>query len=107
MRIRSCRRRRRFRSGDRLTGDSTTRVGAAASQQLLSEFSAALTAALDYDLIAQRLAHFALPLLGDWCVVDLALRDDDGTIISVRRAAARHVDAERSATLDALNRAYP
>ena len=90
-----------------MTHDPTARVGTAASQQLLSDFSAALTAALDYDLIAQRLAQFAIPMLGDWCVVDLALRDEDGTLIGVRRAAARHVDPARASTLAELNRVYP
>jgi signal transduction histidine kinase len=80
---------------------------AEAAQQLLAEFSAALTTALDYDLIAQRVVQFALPALGDWCVVDLADTNDRGELTAVRRAAASHVDPDCRGLLDELNRAYP
>jgi PAS domain S-box-containing protein len=94
--------------------DISGRLKAEAGQRLLSEISAALVPALDDDVIADRLARLVLPTLADWCVVDLIVCDARSRTpasgaggIAVRRAAARHADAERQVLLDEFCRRFP
>jgi signal transduction histidine kinase/PAS domain-containing protein len=55
--------------------DVTERTRAARFQQLLAEASAILASSLDYTDTLRGVLQVALPLLGDWCRVDLLVED--------------------------------
>jgi PAS domain S-box-containing protein len=59
---------------------------------LVAEATSLLTATLDVDDAMERLANLAVPLLADWCTVDL-VADMDGS----HRVAVAHVDPEGAA----------
>lgn len=61
----------------------------------LAEAGAALTESLDYEATLQRVAALAVPMVADWCVVDIVERDG-----SVSRIAAAHADPARAALID-------
>jgi len=78
---------------ERKRGEDTARFAAAASR-LLSE-------SLDVETTLQQIANLAVPVLADWCVVDLA--DNN----SVRRIALAHVDPSRVTLARELQERYP
>ncbi len=55
--------------------------------EILAEATAALASSLGYDETLERVAQLAVPVLADWCVVDLV--DDDGPL---RRVSVAHRD---------------
>jgi signal transduction histidine kinase len=67
----------------------------------LSEATAVLAETLDVEQIPARLARLALPLLAEWCIIDVL--DHSG----VRRLARAHVDAEGEAVLAEMERRFP
>ena len=60
-----------------------------------------LAASLAPDALLRDLAALALPILGDFCIVDVV---DDGAL---RRVATAHVDPAKAALLEELQRSYP
>ncbi|HEX5040928.1 MAG TPA: ATP-binding protein [Candidatus Limnocylindria bacterium] len=67
----------------------------------LAETGAVLTASDDYAAALQSLAEASVPILADWCVVDVF--EVDG----VRRVAVAHPDAEKRALAEELESRYP
>lgn len=63
--------------------DIDDRKSAEESLRLIAEVSKVLAETLDSEAALDRVAHLALPLLGDWCVIDLC--DEGG---AMRRVAA-------------------
>ena len=71
--------------------------------RFLSDTTEQLGASLDSVTLAQAVARFSVPMLGDWCTIDLLDSDDaDG---KVRRAILAHADPARADLADKL-RAY-
>ncbi|MBW3633692.1 MAG: PAS domain S-box protein [Chloroflexi bacterium] len=67
--------------------DVTARRRAEAALRLLDEAGRALASSLDYEETLQRVAWLAVPVLADWCVVDLL---EEGGVVS--RVALAHAD---------------
>jgi excisionase family DNA binding protein len=72
----------------------------------LSEASVALAASLDYESTLDRIAKLAVPAIADWCVVDLAERDDDGGA-RLRRITSVHADPTKQQYIQRLRVRYP
>jgi transcriptional regulator with GAF, ATPase, and Fis domain/predicted ATPase len=64
--------------------------------RFIAEASKLLAETLDFEATLSRVALLAVPLLADWCVVDLV---EDGAI---RRISGAHVDAQRERLLRQL-----
>jgi signal transduction histidine kinase len=85
-----------IRRGGRVTGavlafaDIRERRWEEEAQRLRLRVSEALTASLDYRLALRSLARLALPLLGEFCLIDVAGADG-----SYERVACAHVDPAR------------
>jgi signal transduction histidine kinase len=60
-----------------------------------------LNSSLDYEKTLANVARLAVPVLADWCAIDLA---ENG---KTRRAAVAHVDPTRLALLEEYERRYP
>ncbi|MBK9711024.1 MAG: GAF domain-containing protein [Kouleothrix sp.] len=63
----------------------------------LAEASTALISSLDYQTTLSTVARLAVPVLADWCVIDVI--DADGAI---RRVAGSHADPDKRALLQRL-----
>lgn len=68
----------------------------------LAEASRVLAASLDWTATLERVAHLALPLFADWCVVDVVEEDR-----SLHRVAVAHVDPEKAALAHQLRTRFP
>jgi PAS domain S-box-containing protein len=66
----------------------------------LADVSSAL-AELDFEASLRKLASLAVPILGDWCAIDV---EDEGHL---RRVAMGHTDPERLAIAQELMERYP
>jgi predicted ATPase/signal transduction histidine kinase/tRNA A-37 threonylcarbamoyl transferase component Bud32 len=64
--------------------------------RFLDEASKALTESLDYRTTLARVARLAVPILADWCIVDIV---EEGEF---RRVASAHVDASKERLLQEL-----
>jgi signal transduction histidine kinase len=62
----------------------------------LADATALLTESLDIGAVPQRLAQLTVPMLGDWCVIDVV--DGDG----LRRLSATHIDPRKRPLFDEL-----
>jgi PAS domain S-box-containing protein len=82
--------------------DISERTRAEDAQRFLVRASTELSELQEVDATLTKVAHLAVPRLGDWCVVDVV--EEDG---SLRRAAAVHADPSRAALLEELGRRYP
>jgi GAF domain-containing protein/anti-sigma regulatory factor (Ser/Thr protein kinase) len=82
--------------------DVTETKRAELAQRLLAEASEVLASSLDYEQTLQRVAEVAVPLLADWCAVDLP--GDDGT---AQVGAVAHVDAQKVELARRLRARYP
>ncbi len=68
----------------------------------LASASAALDASLDYEATLRSVASLVVPVMADWCAVDIV--DERGT---VQRVATAHADRRRLELADTLQRRYP
>ncbi len=82
--------------------DITERAHNELSQRLLAEAGRLLTAPLDSTTRLTNVAQLAVPLLADWCAVDVA--GEDG---SIQRVAVTHVDPAKVALAHELLQRYP
>jgi signal transduction histidine kinase len=73
-----------------------------ARARFLAEASGLLADSLDIDTTLAGVARLAVPLLGDWCVIDLSAGDD-----RARRVTVAHADSDRDAAARALERLGP
>jgi PAS domain S-box-containing protein len=69
----------------------------------LAEATSALSESIDYEQTVAKVARLAVPLLADWCAVDLVV---EGQPLP-RRLAVAHVDPSRIAIVKELNDKYP
>jgi PAS domain S-box-containing protein len=70
--------------------------------RFLAEASVVLDSSLDYAATLDRIAHLAVPLLADWCQVDVFDADD-----RFRTVATAHVDPAKQQLAQELRRRYP
>jgi hypothetical protein len=70
--------------------------------RLLARASAVLASSLDYETTLKSAAALVVPVLADWCAVDLASADGQP-----RRVAVAHVDPAKVALAEELRRRYP
>jgi GAF domain-containing protein len=68
----------------------------------LAESSAILSSSLDYETRLTSLMRLAVPLLADWCAIDM-VRDDG----QIHRLAVVHADPAKAEAADELRRRYP
>ncbi len=73
---------------------------AEANARFLSEASAVLASSLDYESTLSNVARLAVPMLADWCVIDLA--QPDGTLQRVATVCASPEDSERALQVQQL-----
>ncbi len=69
---------------------------------LLAEAGRILATSLDYETTLANIAHLAVPVLADWCIVDLLT--PDGTL---QQVAVAHSHPEKELTIRELRRSYP
>jgi signal transduction histidine kinase/FixJ family two-component response regulator len=82
--------------------DITERRRQEAAQRFLAEASAALASSLEYETTLAGVARLAVPLLGDWCVIDLF--EEDGSIC---RVAIAHRDPLKAGLVTDLRIGLP
>jgi PAS domain S-box-containing protein len=70
--------------------------------RFLADADRVLASSLDYEVTLGSLAKLAVPVLGDWCIVDIA--DDAGQL---RRVAVTHCDPDKQPFADELRQHYP
>lgn len=75
---------------------------AVTASAFLSEASALLAESLDYDTTLSTVADLLVPVLADWCAIDLL--EDDG---SIRRLVVTHADPTKTEAAKALERLVP
>jgi PAS domain S-box-containing protein len=85
-----------------LVNDVTERRAHEARDRFLSDAAATLGSSLDYETTLQRLARLSVPLIADWCAIDML--DADG---NVRRLVAAHTDARMEAQAKRIMELYP
>lgn len=68
----------------------------------LAEASSMLAESLDYATTLERVARLSVPLLADWCVIELLEADGES-----RRVAVAHVDPAKEALSREVRRRYP
>lgn len=82
--------------------DVTEAKDAELRQRFLAEAGEVLASSLDYGETLQHVARLAVPVLGDWCAVDVL--DADG---SLQRLGLAHVDPDKLAYGQQLHERYP
>jgi signal transduction histidine kinase len=68
----------------------------------LAQLSQELASSPEFEQTVQNAARLAVPIIADWCAVDIV--DDDG---SIRRVAVAHVDPAKESLAQELQRSYP
>ena len=89
-----------------LLAEQTARAAAERAQRrlaLLAEATSMLAATLDVEQSLTRLTRLVVPLMADWCTVDLLVDADGG----MRRLAWRHADPELAPLLEVLAERQP
>ncbi|HEX6966666.1 MAG TPA: CHASE3 domain-containing protein [Gemmatimonadaceae bacterium] len=71
-------------------------------QHFLADASAALASSLDFEPTLAKVAELAVPVMADWCAVDLVRADG-----SIQRVAIQHVDPEKVRLAEELEARYP
>ena len=84
-----------------LVHDVTERKAAESRGLFLAEAAAMLASSLDYEVTLQRLARLSVPLLADWCAIDML--DADG---HVRRLVVAHTNPEMEAKAKRIGELY-
>ncbi len=90
---------------ERMSGvcmDITARKHAEASLRFLAEVSEVLVSSLDYEVTLANVARLAVPLVADWCAVDLVAEDG-----RVERLAVAHIDPSKVQLAYELDKRYP
>jgi PAS domain S-box-containing protein len=82
--------------------DITERKREEDAQRFLAGASAVIASSLDYESTLKSVAQLAVPVLADWCTVDLL--EDDG---SLKRLAVAHVDPAKVQRALELEKRYP
>src|SRR3954468_11806497 len=87
-------------AGETVHGDQGV-IGAEQALRFLDEASGILAGSLNYEHTVGTIAQLMVPLLADWCAVDIA--DPDGTL---RQITSGHPDPEQEQFLVELRRRY-
>ncbi|HLF26699.1 MAG TPA: PAS domain S-box protein [Anaerolineae bacterium] len=82
--------------------DVTPLKRAEQAQRLLAEAGQLLAAALDHETRLAQLAQLVVPVLADWCAINV--RAEEG---SIRQIAVAHSDPNKAALVAELRRRYP
>ena len=82
--------------------DVTERRRAEESQRFLAEAGGVISSSLDYETTLASVARMAVPVLADWCSVDVL--EEDGTL---KRLAVAHVDPKKVEWAYELQKRYP
>ena len=82
--------------------DVTERRRAEESQRFLAEAGGRIASSLDYETTLASVARMAVPVLADWCSVDVL--EEDGTL---KRLAVAHVDPKKVEWAYELQKRYP
>lgn len=82
--------------------DITERKRAEANVKFLAEAGEILSSTLDFRATLQKLARYAVPVLADWCAVDM--RGPEGTL---QRLAVHHTDPSKIALAHEIEQRYP
>lgn len=82
--------------------DITERKRAEGTQRFLSDATSIVASSLDYETTLASVARMAVPVIADWCTVDVL--DEDETI---KRLAVAHVDPSKVEWAHDLQRRYP
>jgi PAS domain S-box-containing protein len=85
-----------------VTMDITERKRTEESQRFLAEASGLLASSLDYEHTLASVAKLAVPMLADWCTVNIV--EETGEL---RRLAIAHSDPDKVAAAQELARRYP
>lgn len=72
------------------------------AMRLLADISTLLSSSLDYEAVLRQLTEMVVPVVADWCAVDVL--DQRGQI---QRLSAYHADPVKMATAQDLERRYP
>jgi PAS domain S-box-containing protein len=81
--------------------DITERRRAESRQRFLAEAGAALADSLEYEPTLERVARLAVPTLGELCIVDVLVADEEAA------SAVAHVDPEQEALVRTMRRRSP
>ncbi|HVF42845.1 MAG TPA: PAS domain S-box protein [Pyrinomonadaceae bacterium] len=82
--------------------DITERRRAEESQKFLAEAGSRIASSLDYETTLASVARMAVPVLADWCTVDVL--EEDGRL---KRLAVTHVDPKKIEWAYELQERYP
>jgi serine phosphatase RsbU (regulator of sigma subunit) len=82
--------------------DVTEATEADMARRLLDQAARRLSSSLDYEQTLQEVARLAVPILADWCAVDLVDRRGE-----IEQVAVAHVDPARVSYARELRRRYP
>jgi signal transduction histidine kinase/DNA-binding response OmpR family regulator len=89
------------RANEALQAEIVERTRAEAALHFLAEASRLLANSLDYETTLQSVAQLTVPILADWCAVDILQEDD-----SIRELVA-HIDPAKVETTRAVRFRYP
>ncbi len=96
---------RRRRNGDTGTADITPQPALAAdAAAFLSQAARTLASSLDYEETLKLVARLAVPVIADWCVIDIV---DQELNSGLRRLAITHVDPDKERLGHEIARRYP
>ena len=82
--------------------DNTDQYQTERSMRFLAEAGAVLSQSLDYEETLRNVARLAVPVLADWCIIDVV--DADG---ATRRVGIHHNDPDKLALAEELQRRFP
>ncbi|HEX6911782.1 MAG TPA: MHYT domain-containing protein [Longimicrobium sp.] len=84
------------------TTDVTERRKAEEGREFVAEASRVLASSLDYEQTLDAVAALAVPVLADWCAVDVLTQDGE-----LRRLAVKHTDPEKVRLVREIERRWP
>ncbi|HEY9807149.1 MAG TPA: PAS domain S-box protein, partial [Candidatus Obscuribacterales bacterium] len=82
--------------------DTTERKRAVNALQFLAEASTVLVSSLDYEATLASVAQLCIPLLADFCAIDMVQEDH-----KLRRLATAHIDPEKAQLMQEQLQQYP
>jgi hypothetical protein len=83
--------------------DVTEKKREESRRSFLADAAAALTQSLDYEATVAQVAHLAVPVLADWCAVDIVQEGQPST----KRLATAHVDPAKVSLAREIEAKYP
>jgi PAS domain S-box-containing protein len=84
------------------TTDITERHRVQQGRDFVAEASRVLASSLDYEQTLRAVAELAVPVLADWCAVDVLTEDGE-----LRRLAVKHTDAEKIRLVEEIEDRWP